>query len=134
MDPIAVRRARVLARRLMIQPLKRETLMRPKFMRALLFLGMTLGISAFSPTTQAADNLKSTMARLATPARSVPSTVGDASGTRAAATPRQDNDYAAREARAPQAAKFKGGDSVGIYLGGSTVAVILLVVLLVILL
>ena len=107
--------------------------MRPKFMRAVLFLGMTLGVSAFSPTSQAADNLKSTMARLTTPARAS-STVSDATATRAVATPGRDSEYAARQARAPQAAKFKGGDSVGIYLGGSTVAVILLVVLLVILL
>jgi hypothetical protein len=110
--------------------------MRQKFMRAALFLGMTLGVTSLSPASRAADNLKSTMTRLAMPAHA-PSTVGDATGTReagAAPTPRRDSDYAAREARAPQAAKFKGGDSVGIYLGGSTVAVILLVVLLVILL
>lgn len=42
--------------------------------------------------------------------------------------------YAAREKAAPQLANFKGGDSTGIYIGGSTLAVVLLIVLLVILL
>lgn len=41
--------------------------------------------------------------------------------------------YAAREKAAPQLADFKGGDSAGIYIGGSTLAVVLLIVLLVIL-
>ncbi len=42
--------------------------------------------------------------------------------------------YAAREKAAPQAGTFNGGDGANIYIGGSTVAVILLVVLLVVLL
>ena len=42
--------------------------------------------------------------------------------------------YAAREKAAPQLANFKGGDSAGIYIGGSTLAVVLLIVLLVVLL
>ncbi|HEX3695782.1 MAG TPA: hypothetical protein VH374_10365 [Polyangia bacterium] len=42
------------------------------------------------------------------------------------------SDYAQREAQVPQIADFKGG-SVGVYIGGSTLAVVLLVVLLVIL-
>lgn len=41
--------------------------------------------------------------------------------------------YAAREAAAPQTADFKG-QGAGIYIGGSTVAVVLLIVLIVILL
>lgn len=42
--------------------------------------------------------------------------------------------YAAREKAAPQLADFKGGDSTGIYIGGSTLAIVLLIVLIVILL
>lgn len=43
--------------------------------------------------------------------------------------------YAAREKAAnPQLADFKGGDSAGIYIGGSTLAIVLLIVLLVVLL
>ncbi|MEP6652535.1 MAG: hypothetical protein ABJA82_04200 [Myxococcales bacterium] len=41
--------------------------------------------------------------------------------------------YAAREKAAPQLANFKGGDSAGIYIGGSTLAVVLLIVLLIVL-
>jgi len=41
--------------------------------------------------------------------------------------------YAAREAAAPQSAKFKGGGT-SLYIGGSTVVIVLLVVLLVVLL
>lgn len=56
--------------------------------------------------------------------------------TTSSATPSstRDRQYAAREAKSPQAAKFKGGEGVGLYIGGSTVAVILFVVLLVVLL
>jgi hypothetical protein len=42
--------------------------------------------------------------------------------------------YAQREARTPNAASFKGGDGAGIYISGSAVAVVLLVVVLVVLL
>ena len=42
--------------------------------------------------------------------------------------------YAEREAQQPQAADFKGGESVSVYIGGSAVAVVLFVVLLVVLL
>jgi hypothetical protein len=42
--------------------------------------------------------------------------------------------YAEREAQRPQTADFKGGESYGIYIGGSAVAVVLFVVLLVVLL
>ena len=41
--------------------------------------------------------------------------------------------YAAREAAAPELAKFKGGGGVDIYVGGSALAIALLVVLLVLL-
>jgi hypothetical protein len=46
---------------------------------------------------------------------------------------RASHDYAAREAAAPQTADFKG-QGAGIYIGGSTLAVVLVVVLVVILL
>ena len=42
--------------------------------------------------------------------------------------------YAQREARNPSAGNFEGGESVGIYIGGSAVAVVLAIVLLVVLL
>jgi hypothetical protein len=42
--------------------------------------------------------------------------------------------YAEREAQQPQVADFEGGESYGIYIGGSAVAVVLFVVLLVVLL
>ena len=42
--------------------------------------------------------------------------------------------YAAREKAAPELANFKGGHVAGIYIGGSTLAVVLLIVLLVVLL
>lgn len=41
--------------------------------------------------------------------------------------------YGQRETQSPQAANFKGG-AVGVFIGGSTIAVVLLIVLLVILL
>jgi hypothetical protein len=54
-----------------------------------------------------------------------------------AGTPEQANEqtlrYAAREAETPQLATFEGG-SAGVYIGGSTVAVVLIIVLLVVLL
>jgi hypothetical protein len=42
--------------------------------------------------------------------------------------------YAEREAQQPQTADFKGGESVSVYIGGSAVAIVLFVVLLVVLL
>jgi hypothetical protein len=42
--------------------------------------------------------------------------------------------YAEREAQHPQTANFEGGEGYGIYIGGSAVAVVLFVVLLVVLL
>jgi hypothetical protein len=46
---------------------------------------------------------------------------------------RQATDYAAREAAAPQLGAFQGGD-VGIYIGGSALGVVLVVVLIVLIL
>ncbi len=43
-------------------------------------------------------------------------------------------DYAAREAAAPALAQFAGGDGAGIYIGGSALTVVLLVLLIVIIL
>jgi hypothetical protein len=45
----------------------------------------------------------------------------------------QEHRYAAREAASPRAADFKGGGA-GIYIGGSTLAVVLVVVLVLVLL
>ena len=42
--------------------------------------------------------------------------------------------YAQREAQSPQAAHFKGGEGVGIYVSGGALAVVLVVVVLVVLL
>jgi hypothetical protein len=72
---------------------------------------------------------------LAAPA-ATPDAVPAASGT--AETPRahetkRPNSYAQRESATPRAAGFKGS-GVGIYIGGSTLAVVLVIVLIVVLL
>jgi hypothetical protein len=53
--------------------------------------------------------------------------------TRSLAAPARERGYAQREAATPRNADFKG-NGVGIYIGGSTLAVVLVVVLIVVLL
>ncbi|HVZ73160.1 MAG TPA: hypothetical protein VHJ20_12355 [Polyangia bacterium] len=48
-------------------------------------------------------------------------------------SPARQRDYAAREAASPQTADFQGNGA-GIYIGGSTLAVVLLIVLIILLL
>jgi hypothetical protein len=64
------------------------------------------------------------------PASAAPQATTDDS---APAKPSRQTSYAAREAASPHAADFKG-NGVGIYIGGGTLAVVLLIVLIVVLL
>jgi hypothetical protein len=59
--------------------------------------------------------------------------IGQPSAQPFAADTEATRDYAAREAAAPALAEFRGGD-VGIYIGGSAVTVLLVVLLVVIIL
>ncbi|HEY2904126.1 MAG TPA: hypothetical protein VGL59_26295 [Polyangia bacterium] len=77
-------------------------------------------------SAQAASGTQNTPPASSVPAQTVP---GPAAGELSVAG---QSDYARREAQAPQIADFKGGEA-GVYIGGSTVAVVLLVVLLLIL-
>jgi len=69
--------------------------------------------------------------------RGVPAAVAQAPARRVApapvaATAADASDYAAREAAAPALGQFEGGDSAGIYIGGSALTVVLIVLLIVI--
>jgi hypothetical protein len=72
--------------------------------------------------------------------REGPAAVGEAprvglfEGAPAGAPPGEASDYAAREAAAPALGQFKGGDGAGIYIGGSALTVVLIVLLIVIIL
>jgi hypothetical protein len=92
-----------------------------------LTLGMMLGLAPMATAAQAADN--GSAAARHEPREALPPPV--------TGTPEQANEqtlrYAAREAETPQLATFEGG-SAGVYIGGSTLAVVLIVVLIVVLL
>ena len=92
------------------------------------FVPASLGASASAWASQPAPVQPARPAVAPIPAAPTNST------TSTTPAPSRDRQYAAREAKSPQAAKFKGGEGVGLYIGGSTVAVILFVVLLVVLL
>lgn len=92
----------------------------------LLGLGTCL---AFAPQIARADTSRPAgPAELARPNRTLPDGGAPADGNF------HKQSYAEREAQQPQTADFKGGEGVGVYIGGSAVAVILFVVLLVVLL
>jgi hypothetical protein len=72
--------------------------------------------------------------------RQAPAAVAEAPGGRAARSapvhesPVEARDYAAREAAAPALGQFEGGDGAGIYIGGSALTIVLIVLLIVIIL
>jgi len=86
-------------------------------------LGLALAVSLSLGTTQAQAATPSTLAAPTSQTKAAPAKPGaDADGT-----------YAQREAAHPEAAAFSG-DGSAIYIGGSTLAVVLIVVLVVVLL
>lgn len=95
-----------------------------KYIAATLLAVLLIGSSAGSARAAGATLPQSTP-----PAAVEPSGTAQ---TTSVETSRAAEGYAQRESRSPQAADFKGGE--GIYIGGSAVALVLLIVILVILL
>lgn len=107
--------------------------MSSRFLRASLLtavFSMILGVSSLASAGQS-----STAREPARPVATSPNEPTRATNpVPSAGEPSRDSQYANREAKSPQAAKFKGGESMGIYIGGSTVALVLAIVLLIVLL
>ena len=98
-------------------------MMNQRLSRAIAALGLGLALFGAPAIAAAAPRPATT----ASPAAS-DATVGDVKPGDA-----RERRYAAREAASPRAADFKG-DGAGIYIGGSTLAVVLVVVLVLVLL